>query len=84
MGEVPLQYTSYGRGALAVHLRTRTVLRAMYGLPRLLRRVPPPEGNLRALGMVLLQGPQGRLFLVSEVPMHLMFYIDVDTFAPRT
>ena len=35
----------------------------------LIRNSPPPEGHHRALGIVLLLGPAGRLFLMSEVPL---------------
>ena len=35
----------------------------------LIRNRPPPYDHHRALGMVLLQGPRGALFLMSEVPL---------------
>ena len=35
----------------------------------LVRNRTPPKGPHRALGIVLLQGPRGRRFLMSEVPL---------------
>ena len=37
----------------------------------LIRNSPPRWGHHRALGTVLLQGPVGSLFLISEVPWYL-------------
>ena len=34
----------------------------------LIRNSTPPKDHHRALGIVLLQGPRGALFLMSEVP----------------
>ena len=31
---------------------------------------PPPQDHHRALGIVLLQGLGGKLFLMSETPLH--------------
>ena len=36
----------------------------------LMKTRPPPLGRHRALGMFLLQGPRGALFLMTEVPLH--------------
>ena len=36
----------------------------------LIRNRPPPQDVHRALGIVLLYGPKGALFLMSEVPLH--------------
>ena len=37
----------------------------------LIRNSPPtPEDHHRTLGIVLLWEPRGRLFLISEVPLH--------------
>ena len=35
----------------------------------LIRNSTPPWGHHRALGIVLLYGPRGALFLMSEVPL---------------
>jgi len=35
----------------------------------LIRNSPHPQGHHRALGIVLLYGPRGALFLMSEVPL---------------
>ena len=35
----------------------------------LIRNSPPPQDHYRALGIVLLQGPRGARFLMSEVPL---------------
>ena len=35
-----------------------------------MRNSPPPEDHHRALGIFLLKGPRGALFLMSEVPLH--------------
>ena len=34
------------------------------------KKEPPPQDHRRALGMVLLYGPRGALFLMSEVPLY--------------
>ena len=36
----------------------------------LIRNSPPPQDHHRILGIVLLQGPRGALFLMSEVHLH--------------
>ena len=36
---------------------------------QVLRNSPPPQGHHRALRRVLLQGPRGALFRMSEVPL---------------
>jgi hypothetical protein len=35
----------------------------------LIKKYPPPYDHRRALGMVLLQGLSGALFLMSEIPL---------------
>ena len=35
------------------------------------KKQPPPHDHHRALGIVLLQGPRGALFLMSEVPLYV-------------
>jgi len=35
----------------------------------LIRNCPPPQDHHRALGIILLKGPRGALFLMSEVPV---------------
>ena len=35
----------------------------------LIRNCPPPQDNRRSLGIDLLKGPTGELFLVSEAPL---------------
>jgi hypothetical protein len=42
---------------------------ALYRGTSLIRNTPPTWGHRRALGIVLLQGPRGALFLMSEVPL---------------
>jgi len=37
-----------------------------------IRKRPTPWDHHRALGVGLLQGPKGRRFLVSEVPLYLI------------
>ena len=39
------------------------------GVPRSQETAPPPWDNHMALGIFLLQGPRGALFLMREVPM---------------
>jgi hypothetical protein len=34
------------------------------------KKQPPPQDRPRALGMFLLQGPRGALFLMREVPLY--------------
>ena len=34
------------------------------------KKQPPPQDHHRALGMVLLLGPRGALFLMREVPLY--------------
>ena len=34
------------------------------------KKRPPPKDPRRALGIVLLQGPRGRRFLMGEVPLY--------------
>ena len=36
----------------------------------LTRKSPPPQDRRRPLGIVLLQGARGALFLLSEVPLY--------------
>ena len=44
---------------------------------------PPPQDLHRALGIVLLQGPRGALFLMSEVPLFVPAWaMDLGTVAP--
>ena len=38
-------------------------------IPEGAKKQPPPYDHHRALGMVLLQGPRGRRFLMTEVPL---------------
>ena len=53
---------------------------------------PPSEGRHRALGIFLLKGPRGALFLMSEVPLYLQThevgveleeFLQVDAEPPR-
>jgi hypothetical protein len=39
------------------------------------KKPPPPLRLPRALGIVLLQGPRGALFLVSQAPLHPQRFI---------
>jgi len=41
-----------------------------YRVTSLIRNSPPPQGHQRALDMVLLKGPRGARFLMSEVPLY--------------
>ena len=43
--------------------------RSEYRGASLIRKRPPTRTYPRALGIVLLQGPRGALFLMSEVPL---------------
>jgi len=45
---------------------------ALYTGTSLMRNSPSPWGHHRAVGIVLLQGPRGALFLMSEAPMYLV------------
>jgi len=36
----------------------------------LIRNSPPPQDHHRALGIFLLQGPRGALFLMNEVTLY--------------
>ena len=44
----------------------------MYGNTSLIGNNLPPWDHHRVLGLVLLQGPRGGLFLMSEAPLHYM------------
>ena len=48
----------------------------------LIRRSPPPPNHRRALGIVLLEGPRGSLFLMS-VPRALTSYLYINDFCSR-
>ena len=39
--------------------------------PDVIEHSPPPQHLHRSLGIVLLQGPRGALFLMSEVPLYV-------------
>ena len=52
-------------------VRKRTRLRQSCRGTSLVRNSPPPQDRHRALGIVLLYGPRGALFLMSEVPLYL-------------
>ena len=52
-------------------LRTLPYEHRAYRGTSLIRNRTPPYEHHRALGMVLLQGPMGALFLLSEVPLLL-------------
>ena len=39
-----------------------------------IRNSPPPPGFHRALGIFLLQGPRGALFLMGEAPLYCKQY----------
>ena len=47
---------------------------AHYRGTSLIRNSPPPRDRHRALGTVLLQGPWGALFLMSEVPLYEEYF----------
>ena len=36
----------------------------------LIRNCPPPQDHCRSLGIGLMKGPRGLLFLMSEVPLY--------------
>ena len=42
----------------------------LYRGTSLIRNCSPPEDHRRVLGIGLRQGPRGRLFLMSEVPLY--------------
>ena len=44
----------------------------------LITNTHPPQDQCRALGMVLLLGPRGGLFLMSEVPLYARVMNGVD------
>ena len=52
----------------------RTTPPYLYRGASLIRNCPPPPDHHRALGIVLLKGPRGVLFLMSEVPLYRMHY----------
>ena len=51
------------------------------GVPRSSDTATPPYHHHRALGIVLLYGPRGGLFLMSEVPMYIVMEGTVEIFA---
>ena len=61
MSEVPLYCTEN---------KVRHAFTSLYRVTSLIRNSPPSQGHHRALGTVLLQGPGGALFLMSEVPLY--------------
>ena len=71
-----------GRGGAVSYERGTPVHSLLEPLPNvdlayrgisLIRKRPPPYDPPMALGMVLLQGPTGWRFLVSEVPLHRVY-----------
>jgi len=48
----------------------RAQIPTVYRDSSLIRNTPPPEGHHAALDIVLLLGPRGALFLMSEVPLY--------------
>ena len=52
-------------------LRRARLESALYRVTSPIRNSSPPSDHHRALGIVLLQGPRGALFLMSEVPLYI-------------
>ena len=46
------------------------------------KKLPPPHGATIDLGMVLLEGPRGRLFLMSEVALYGTWHENVGSCTP--
>ena len=67
----------------SVWLSQASALRAK-GVPRSRETAPPPLGVHRALSIVILQGPRGALFLMSEVPLNFQLaFQEVTSLRPR-
>ena len=58
-------------------MRSSVLVLQSYRGTSLIRNRLPPKDHLRALGIFLLKGPTGALFLLSEVPLYILW-----TFSP--
>ena len=72
MGEVPL-YGSECDARLAGAVVVVSCISGRYRGTSLIRKRSPPYEPPMTLGMVLLQSPGGRCFIMSEIPLYMHF-----------